>query len=176
MGQYYDEEDDIVNMGPPGTLGRVRYLSPDRRQVTVELRGGQFATVTSNDPMDLTVGNIVIVHQDHLEPAAAELWGDQTWVGVVKIKRPDRTVIDAGGRWLLVPTNEDVDYSTGNTVEVSDSFGVVAVLHPDPIRLVEFGGNWMSRSSADSNQRRRTVRRPLMTLAGCTRWLPEHKN
>lgn len=99
MGQYYDEEDDIVNMGPPGTLGRVRYLSPDRRQVTVELRGGQFATVTSNDPMDLTVGNIVIVHQDHLEPAAAELWGDQTWVGVVKIKRPDRTVIDAGGRW-----------------------------------------------------------------------------
>lgn len=140
MGQYYDDEDKpLVDVGPPGTLGRVRHASEDGRQVTIELRGGQIATVTSNDPTGLTVGNVVIVREHSLERAPDELWVEQTWVGVVKIKLPDRTVIDGGGRWQLLPTNEAVEYSVGNTVEVSDAVGVVQVLHPDPIRLVEFG-------------------------------------
>lgn len=140
MGQYHDDEDEpLVDVGPPGTLGRVRHVSDDGRQVTIELRGGQFATATSNDPTELTVGNVVMVRDRSLDRAPDELWVEQTWVGVVKIKRPDRTVIDGGGRWQLLPTNEAVEYSVGNTVEVSDSVGVVDVLHPDPIRLVEFG-------------------------------------
>src|SRR5207302_364919 len=108
-------------------------------QVTIELRGGQIATATSNDPTELTVGNVVIVGDRSLDRVPDELWVEQTWVGVVKIKRSDRTVIDGGGRWQLLPTNTAVEYSVGNTVEVSDSVGVVDVLHPDPIRLVEFG-------------------------------------
>lgn len=139
MGQYYDDDEPRVDVGPPGTLGRVRHVTDDGRQVTVELRSGQIATATSNDPTKLIVGNVVIVRDDALDRAPDELWVDQTWVGVVKVKRPDRTIIDGGGRWHLLPTNEAVEYSVGNTVEVSDSLGVVEVLHPDPIRLVDFG-------------------------------------
>jgi transitional endoplasmic reticulum ATPase len=140
MGPYDDDENEpLVDTGPPGTLGRVRHVSDDGREVTIELRGGQIAAATSNDPTELTVGNVVIVRDHSLDRAPDELWVEQTWVGVVKIKGSDRTVIDGGGRWQLLPTNKAVDYSVGNTVEVSDSVGVVEVLHPDPIRLVEFG-------------------------------------
>lgn len=141
MGQYYDDDDDEPRMevGPPGTLGRVRNVADDGRQVNIELRNGQIATATSNDPTELTVGDVVVVRDDVVERVPDELWVEQTWVGVVKIKRSDRTVIDGGGRWQLLPTNEAIEYSVGNTVEVSDSLGVVEVLHPDPIRLVEFG-------------------------------------
>lgn len=139
MGQLYDDDEPRVDVGPSGVLGRVRHITDDGRQITVELRNGQIATATSNDPTELVVGNVVTVRDDALDRAPDELWVEQTWVGVVKIKRPDRTIVDGGGRWQLLPTNEAVEYSVGNTVEVSDSLGVVEVLHPDPIRLVDFG-------------------------------------
>lgn len=139
MGQLYDDDEPRVDVGPSGVLGCVRHITDDGRQITVELRNGQIATATSNDPTELVVGNVVTVRDDALDRAPDELWVEQTWVGVVKIKRPDRTIVDGGGRWQLLPTNEAVEYSVGNTVEVSDSLGVVEVLHPDPIRLVDFG-------------------------------------
>lgn len=135
----YNENEDKVECGPPGTLGRVRHVSDDGRQLAVELRGGQVATATCSEPTEFEVGNVVIVRDNALDRVPDELWIEQTWVGVVKIKRSDRTVIDGGGRWQLLPTNDAVEYAVGNTVEVSDSVGVVEVLHPDPIRLVEFG-------------------------------------
>ena len=134
-----DDEEDLVDVGPPGTLGRIRHVSDDGRQLTVELRGGQVATATTNDPTELEVGNVVAVRDHALDRVPDELWMEQTWVGVVKVKLPDRTVIDAGARWQLLPTNDDVEYSVGNTVEVSDSIGVICVLHRDPLRIVEFG-------------------------------------
>jgi transitional endoplasmic reticulum ATPase len=139
MADYYDDQEDELNVGPPGTLGRVLHVSKDGRQLAIELRGGQVATATSNESTELEVGSVVIVRDHSLDRVADDLWVEQTWVGVVKIKRPDRTVIDGGGRWQLLPTNDSVEYAVGNTVEVSDSAGVVEVLHPDPIRLVEFG-------------------------------------
>lgn len=139
MAEYYDDDEGDLEVRPPGTLGRVRHVGEDGRQVTVELRSGQIATATSNDPTELRVGDVVSVRDHALDRLPDDLWVEQSWVGVVKIKRPDRTVIDGGGRWQLLPTNDAVEYAVGNTVEVSDSVGVVEVLHPDPIRLVEFG-------------------------------------
>lgn len=133
----YDDDDDL-EVDPPGTLGRVRYLSEDLRQVAVELRNSQVVTASSSDPLELEVGNVVVVRDRSMTRAADELWTEETWVGVIKIKLPDKTVIDSGGRWRLL-SNSRVEYSVGNTVEVSDSAGVVRVLHPDPIRLLEFG-------------------------------------
>lgn len=114
-------------------------MSEDGRQLAVELRGGQVATAACDQPTELEVGDVVIVRDRALDRVSDELWVEQTWVGVVKIKRSDRTVIDGGGRWQLLPTNDAVEYAVGNTVEVSDSVGVVEVLHPDPIRFVDFG-------------------------------------
>ena len=117
---------------------------------------------TSNDPMESTVGDVVIVRDHALELLADELWVEQTWVGVVKIKKPDRTVIDAGGRWQLLPTNQGVGYSVGNTVEVNDSEGSSRFF-----TLIRSGWstsvNLTSRSSEDSSQQAGIGRKPSTT-------------
>lgn len=140
MPEYYDDDQDgSIEVGPLGTVGRVRHVSDDARRVTIEFRNGHLATAHADQPTALSVGHVVVVRDGEIERACDELWIEQTWVGVVKVKRPDRSVIDGAGRWLLVPTNSTVEYSVGNTVEVRDSVGVTEVLHPDPIRLVDFG-------------------------------------
>lgn len=139
MSNDWDEpEPEAVILTPPGTLGKVRHVSSDGCRVMFELRNGNVGTATSNDPFSLRVGDIVLVTDRAIDAAPAELWTEETWVGVVKIKLDDQTVVDGAGRWRLVPTSV-VEYAVGNTVEVSDSEGVVRVLHTDPIRLVEFG-------------------------------------
>lgn len=140
VSQYtdYEDEDDAVDIGRPGNLARVRHISGDGCQISVELRSGQFGTATSDGPFDLDVGDVVILNEGvHRVPE--ELWIEESWVGVIKVKLEDVTIVDGGGRWRLVPTRSDVDYSVGNTVEATDARGVLRVLHRDPIRLVEFG-------------------------------------
>lgn len=126
-----------VDVGAPGRLGRIRHVSEDGHRISIELPGGQFIPASSADSIGVSVGDVVLVGDGTLEPAPDELWTEDTWVAVVKIKLTDVTVLDGAGRWQLVPTCHDVDYDVRNTVEAS-SEGVVRVLHPEPLRLVEF--------------------------------------
>lgn len=132
------DEGDEIDVGRQGNLARVRHISEDGCQLWVELRSGHFATVTWDQPFDLETGDVVLLHDGAVERAPEGLWAEETWVGVIKLKLDDVTVVDGGGRWRLLPTT-DVDYSVGNTVAGTDSLGVVRVLHRDPIRLVDFG-------------------------------------
>lgn len=139
MSEDWDETDvEGVSFSPPGTLAKVCHVSSDGCRVMFELRNGNVGSATSNDPFPFDLGDVVLVTDRAIDAAPDELWTEETWVGVVKIKLDDRTVVDGAGRWRLVPTSA-VEYAVGNTVEVSDSGGVVRVLHTDPIRLVEFG-------------------------------------
>lgn len=132
------DEGDEVDVGRQGNLARVRHISEDGCQLWVELRSGHFATVTWGQAFDLDTGDVVVLHDGAVERAPEDLWVEEQWVGVIKLKLDDVTVVDGGGRWRLLPTT-DVDYSVGNTVAGTDSRGVVRVLHRDPIRLVDFG-------------------------------------
>lgn len=136
--EYENDAEEVV-VGRPGNLARVRHITDDGCQVALEMRSGQFATATCDQGFDLDEGDIVIVNEGSVVRAPSELWTEESWVGVVKIKLNDVAVIDGGGRWRLVPATADVDYAVGNTVEVQDTRGVIRVLHNDPIRLVEFG-------------------------------------
>lgn len=69
MSYYDDEDEDDVEITPPGTLGRVRYVSADGRHVSIELRNGQVASATSNDPFDFEAGDVVIVRDRALDRA-----------------------------------------------------------------------------------------------------------
>jgi hypothetical protein len=53
------------------------------------------ATVDCATPYGLAVDDIVLVRaeDDFLEPAPAELWPDDPWVGIVRLRRDDVTVI-----------------------------------------------------------------------------------
>ncbi len=132
------DEGDEVYFGRQGNLARVRHISEDGCQLWVELRSGHFGSVTWDQPFDLDTGDVVVLHDGAVERAPEELWAEEQWVGVIKVKLDDVTVVDGGGRWRLMPTT-DIDYSVGNTVAGTDSRGVVRVLHRDPIRLVDFG-------------------------------------
>jgi len=128
------------DLDSPGEVARVCALSADRRRLHLEMRrSGLVATASSGNAFDLAVGAIVLVYpdEDRIELAPKELWPDQTWVGVVRLRRDDVSVIDQSGRLRLVPTSANVAFSERNTVEVSDTDGVIRVLSPDPVRFLD---------------------------------------
>lgn len=120
-------------------MARVRAISTDRRKLYLEYRSGQVASVSADEPFDFDVGAVLLVRpaDNHLEPAPANLWLEETWVGVVRLRLDDVTIVDSSGRLRLLPTNPDVDYMERNTVEVSDALGIVRILSRDPIRFLD---------------------------------------
>ena len=138
-----------IELSQPGSLARVGSVSQDRMRIWLELKDGRTATVDSRgDPFELQVGAVLMVRQEdsHLELAPHDLWPSSAaaeptdtgvWVGVVRLRVEDVTVVDIGGRWLRVPTNPEVAYERGNTVEGTTVVGVTRVLDRDPIRILE---------------------------------------
>jgi transitional endoplasmic reticulum ATPase len=137
-----------VDVSKTSRVARISALSDDGMRIWIELADGGTASVDSNDePFEIPVGTVVLVRDEDnfLELAPDSVWpangsGDAEaglWVGVVKLKTDDVTVVDAGGRWRRVPTTSDVDYEQGNTVEGTDAVGVTKVLAEKPLRYIE---------------------------------------
>lgn len=101
-----------LEIGPTGDIVRVRWIVEDQRRVFVEFRNGQTATLNSDDPVDWDAGNVLLLTRDgartSFERVPAELWPEESWVGVVRLHLTDVIVIDTSGRLRLVPTS-DVD-------------------------------------------------------------------
>lgn len=133
----YFESDEEFRIVRSGSLVRVRSVNEDGRVVFFEHPNGAVGYATSSLPMEFAVGDLLIAGDDEFIPAPAELWRSDPWVGVVRLKLDDITVIDSGGRWQRVPTTNVVDYRRGNTVEVSDTNGVIRKLHDSPLKLVD---------------------------------------
>ena len=66
-----------------------------------------------------------------------DTWPEQLWIGVVKLKLEDTTVLDSGGRLREVPTTTTPPYEVGNTVQCGDTRGVTRVLSKTPIRYLD---------------------------------------
>jgi len=125
-------------MSPSSTMARVRSIEDN--VLYLELRSGLVATVTGTGLSQFSVGDVVLVRPDenHIEPAPEELWPEESWVGVVRLKLDDVTVVvDSNGRWRKLPTRTDLSYREGNTVEAADSSGIIRVLSDDPIKYVD---------------------------------------
>jgi len=107
----------------------------------IDLVTGAVATAYGDDVADWTPGDVLHVTTDDIgrtrfDPAPPELWPqDAIWVGVVRIRLDDVTVVEVGGGHRRVPTNV-VPYEVGHTVEARDT-GVLRVLSPDPIRYLD---------------------------------------
>jgi ATP-dependent 26S proteasome regulatory subunit len=129
-----------IGLGPAGDLVRVRWIDDDHRRVFIEVRNGQTATVNTTDPVDWDVGTVLLITRTGESPAfdtvPAELWPEESWVGVVRVHLPDVLVVDTSGRLRLVPRS-GIDCKVGNTVEVRDTTGVVRVLSENPIRYLD---------------------------------------
>jgi hypothetical protein len=126
-------------VGPRSNVARIKHVADDGGTVYLEFPNGQTATAHGNFPFNLEVGGVLLVRPEdnHLEPAPKELWPEDTWVGVVRLKRTDVTIVDTNGRWLRIPTRTEIHYREGNTVEGRDSVGVVRVLSEGPLKYFD---------------------------------------
>jgi transitional endoplasmic reticulum ATPase len=113
-------------------------MSDDGFTIFLEFRNGQTATV-DDCPFECSVGDVFLVRpqENYMEPAPEGLWPQETWIGTVKLKLADVTIIERGGQLRKVPSRDDLDYQEGNTVEASDLDGVVRVLTETPIRYLD---------------------------------------
>lgn len=138
-GEGVDADPAVLDSVAPGLIGKIRTSSQDGRTTWFELRNGSFGSVTTADPIPFEPGDVVLVTEDHVIPAPDELWEVEPWIGVVRLKLSDITILDSGGKWHRVPTVTEPDYKVGNTVEARDLAGVVRVLHELPIKLIDTG-------------------------------------
>jgi transitional endoplasmic reticulum ATPase len=100
-----------------------------------------FVTLQDCDLSDVEVGDIVLLGDHQIEPAPEELWTEPTWVGVVQLKGPRKTVVKRDGELVTIPTLPDLEYEEGNTVEARDGHGVVEVISDEPLRSLNITVN-----------------------------------
>ena len=129
-----------VENGGPFDLARVRLVEESGR-IHVVYPNGRYGYVTPASYADpVSEGDVVFLDPDtwDIEPAPAELWPDAEWVGVVKYRTAQDTVIEVGGRLVRVETNA-VEYAINNTVLASETDGVIRVITETPIRSIDLG-------------------------------------
>ncbi len=123
-----------------GRLARVTGVSADGHRVFFDLRSGDSGWF-DQDGDGFSTGDVVLMSGEgsgkRIDRIDASAWPDDLWVGVVKIKLDDVTVVEASGRNRKVPTRAEVAYEVGNTVEAGDVRGVARVLSEEPIKYIE---------------------------------------
>ncbi len=129
-----------IEMGPQGQVAKVTAVSDDGYRVFIEYRNGVTGWFDQQDP-NIENGDIILISANEqgstVNKIPSDIWPDNVWVGIVKIKLEDITVIEANGRFRTVATNFNVDYKVDNTVEACDLDGVTRVLSPKPIKYVD---------------------------------------
>ena len=129
-----------IQSGSTGQIVKVTSVSEDGRRVFFELRNG-LAGWFDQQESECEVGDVLLlVNENGLQRAEGlplSAWPDQLWIGIVRIKSDDTTVITTGSQSRAVPTTTAVEYEVGNTVEAGDVQGVARVLSKTPISLID---------------------------------------
>ena len=127
-----------------GLLAKVSAICNDGETVCFDLRTGQSGSFTTTEQR-YEIGDVVLLTGNIEKNSGVDArimpkhcWPDALWIGIVKIKLSDLTIIDAGGRFRPVPTVESVAYDVGNTVQASDTEGVTRVLSESPLKYIDF--------------------------------------
>jgi transitional endoplasmic reticulum ATPase len=129
-----------LESGGPFDLARVRLVEETGRVHVVYVNGRYAYVIPASDADSVGEGDVIFLDPDtwDFEPAPAELWPDAEWVGIVKYRTEDDTVLEVGGRLVLVTTSA-VEYAVNNTVVASESDGVIRVITEAPIRSIDLG-------------------------------------
>ncbi|MFC4115071.1 ATP-binding protein [Nonomuraea zeae] len=103
----------------------------------MDIPTGQTGWIDTSEPVDFKPGDTVLLGTNReIELAPEEVWSEDPWVAVVRIKNPDKTVVESGGSAKVIPTRSDIEYHPGNTVEATAA-GVQSVLSERPIKLFD---------------------------------------
>ena len=129
-----------VELGPAGQLFRIRRVERALRRVFVELPNGNVATIDADVPDDWEEGAVLLFTNaggmQSADIVPPELWPEEVWVGVVRLKLDDVTLVEVNSQLRRLPPSV-VEYKVGNTVEGRNTTGVTRVLSQDPLRLIE---------------------------------------
>lgn len=132
-----------IQFGSSGTLAKVTALTDGGRNVIFDLRTGSTSSFNHDGLEEFQVGDVLLLTGDDngnkrtATKMPREAWPEALWVGIVKIKLPDLTVIDSGARFRPVPTVDTVNYEVGNTVQAGDVVGVTRVISDKPIKYID---------------------------------------
>ncbi len=129
-----------IQIRSAGHIVKVTNVSEDGCRVLFEFQNGVSGSFDHQDG-EFEIGDILLLVEENglqrVEELPSSAWPDQRWVGVVRIKQKDITVIAAGGQNRRIPTTNHVEYEVGNTVEAGDSKGVIRVLSNTPISSID---------------------------------------
>ena len=132
-----------VEFNSSGLLAKITAIGEDDRTVYIDFRNGKSGSFNTTQQR-FTVGDVLLISGDiennidvELTKMSGNAWPDDLWVGVVKIKCPDITVIESGGRFRTVPTRDTVPYDVGNTVHAGEVQGVSRVLLESQITYID---------------------------------------
>ncbi len=129
-----------VELGPTGQLAKVTALDERDGYVYFDMRNGNTGSFVGEEH-DFVVGDVLLIFEEGDKTATRKVpldtWPESLWVGVVKIKLPDVTVIDSGVHFRKVPTTKEPPYEVGNTVQAGVTQGVTRVLSEKPISRLE---------------------------------------
>ena len=94
-----------VEFNSSGLLAKVTAISEDECTAYIDFRSGKSGSFNTIQQR-FTVGDVLLISGDiennigvELTKMSGSAWPDKLWVGVVKIKRPDITVIHSGGQF-----------------------------------------------------------------------------
>ena len=132
-----------IELGPSGLLAKITAIGEDDRRVYFDFRDGKTGSFHNAD-QTYSIGDVLLMTSDiddnsraNIEKVPSSAWPDALWVGNVKIKLPDITVIDSSGRFRTVPTVTTPCYETGNAVQAGEVQGVTRVLSETPIKYID---------------------------------------
>src|SRR5687768_10536058 len=115
-----DLEDEVeLEVTTGGRYARITHTTDSPPTVFFEFLDRTVGHATHDEPIPFEVGAVVIVYPTSIRLAPVDAWDPEPQIAVVRLKLDDITIIDAAGRWMQVPTVDDVDYERGNTVLAS---------------------------------------------------------
>jgi transitional endoplasmic reticulum ATPase len=138
-----DEEFEFDEISEQGFLARIVRFTDDRSTVYFRQRHGSWAWASSSDPnqeLEGSVGDVILVAGSTYRVVPSDLWEEDTLIGVVRLRLDDVTVLDMGNRLETVPSSAAVDFAVDNTVEATESRGVIRVLSDEALAPLDRGG------------------------------------
>ena len=129
-----------VELGPEGQVAKVTAVTDGGHRVFLEYKNGITGSFDQKD-IEFQYGDVLLITPTDKGSTAHKIpndvWPDSLWVGVVKIKLDDITVIESSGRLRTVRTNDCPEYKVDYTVHATELDGVVRILSEKPVKYID---------------------------------------
>ncbi|MGW0056498.1 ATP-binding protein [Nocardia nova] len=133
------DEDAAAGEIVEGRAALITSVSEDLKTIFFKFAAGPVGRFTSDTPVDLEPGAVVIISDGKVIPAERSIWNEPLSVGVVRRFFGDRTLVEEGALLRLIPSANGISVPIGATVTFGELAGVNEVISDTPIRARDIG-------------------------------------